>query len=165
MPRKLTVRKCSHCDRPAKLSIINGRNKGWLKTCGRLACRKARHRLGIVNLEIPKRQQRGICELCSKPFTRWNWGQRWCPRCVPTPAWRHRARRYGVGKVQWCALLKKQGGTCALCKNKPAVVDHDHKDGSVRGLLCRSCNTALATLDREIQWHRRAELYILKRGG
>ena len=39
------------------------------------------------------------------------------------------------------ALMEIQEGACALC---PAtgrlVIDHDHKTGLIRGLLCKSCN-------------------------
>ncbi len=42
------------------------------------------------------------------------------------------------------AILQTQGHRCALCMmtlpNKDAVLDHDHKTGSVRGVLCRNCN-------------------------
>lgn len=43
-------------------------------------------------------------------------------------------------------LSDKQGARCAICKKpeshfmKRLAVDHDHTDGSVRGLLCFPCN-------------------------
>ena len=56
-------------------------------------------------------------------------------------------RRYGITLDDYNALLKKQGGTCAICKTAPTLkklfIDHDHKDGRVRGLLCSRCNLLL----------------------
>ncbi|MFE3603436.1 endonuclease domain-containing protein [Streptomyces sp. NPDC059142] len=40
----------------------------------------------------------------------------------------------------WWRLFELQGGRCACCTNSPQVVDHDHRSGRVRGLLCSSCN-------------------------
>ena len=46
-------------------------------------------------------------------------------------------------------LLKDQSGVCAICKNPENVegralaVDHDHRTGETRGLLCTRCNHAL----------------------
>ena len=44
-------------------------------------------------------------------------------------------------------LLAEQEGHCALCPNKPKTralhVDHDHKTGRVRGVLCHKCNYRL----------------------
>ena len=41
-------------------------------------------------------------------------------------------------------LAAKQGQVCPLClgslKQKDPVLDHDHKNGAVRAVLCRNCN-------------------------
>lgn len=58
----------------------------------------------------------------------------------------HRIKRTDVPTVT-TALLKKQDYKCPLCKGslkanakKDPVLDHDHKDGHVRDVLCRNCN-------------------------
>lgn len=64
-------------------------------------------------------------------------------------------RYYGITVEDYYRILAEQGGGCALCgsmtpevgnrKYKKNVriafdVDHDHKTGKVRGLLCTRCN-------------------------
>lgn len=54
------------------------------------------------------------------------------------------AKTYGLTADQYDDLLRRQGGRCAICRAKPKskrlAVDHDHKTGAVRGLLCSRCN-------------------------
>lgn len=68
-------------------------------------------------------------------------------------------RKYGIGLDDFNKMLQDQEGHCALCpstpdsqKNGTLVVDHCHKTGAVRGLLCNPCNTAIGLLreDRSI---------------
>lgn len=53
-------------------------------------------------------------------------------------------RTYGITSRQYAQMLKVQRGRCAICSAKPKQrrlhVDHDHKTGVVRGLLCYYCN-------------------------
>lgn len=48
--------------------------------------------------------------------------------------------------------LVEQGNVCLLCGEKPtpkfpAVADHDHTTGQLRGVLCRGCNSAAGVIE------------------
>lgn len=71
---------------------------------------------------------------------------------------------YGITLEQYNILLEEQNGKCATCETtEPGgrksgrgggtnvfVVDHCHKTGAVRGLLCHSCNRAMGLLGDNI---------------
>lgn len=79
-------------------------------------------------------------------------------------------RNYGITIEQYDALVRTQGGLCAICKssdpcgrsNSSWHVDHDHVTGTVRGLLCAKCNRAIGLMgdDADIL---QAAVYYLKR--
>lgn len=68
---------------------------------------------------------------------------------------------FGITYRQYNNMFKKQNGTCAICKEAETAktrfgqimslsVDHCHKTGKVRGLLCNKCNPSLGGFrDRE----------------
>lgn len=55
-------------------------------------------------------------------------------------------RVYGISLVQYDEMLLQQGGGCAICDKTPEeegkslAVDHNHKTGEIRGILCAYCN-------------------------
>lgn len=52
-------------------------------------------------------------------------------------------RTYGITQADYEMLVERQAGRCPVCwkiPKTPLVVDHDHKTGIIRGLLCRMCN-------------------------
>lgn len=62
-------------------------------------------------------------------------------------------KEYGISEDEFENLLKSQNGRCAICgtdspggSRKMWNVDHDHKSGNVRGLLCWNCNSAIGLL-------------------
>ena len=62
--------------------------------------------------------------------------------------------KYGITRSAFESMLLGQGGVCAICKTdkwgdrRPAI-DHDHRTGEIRGILCFRCNLALGLLDDE----------------
>lgn len=56
--------------------------------------------------------------------------------------------RYGLTLEQYEEMFSRQNGVCAICGKPPSPkrrlhVDHNHRTGQVRGLLCRQCNVWL----------------------
>ena len=117
------------------------------------------------------------------PESEWPLGERWCAGCqsfVPlfycsgsrckacASLANHAARLekvYGIDADEYARILKAQGGRCAICRNQPRTirfaVDHDHKTGEVRGILCKRCNHDLlggGHDDVEVLWNAIAYL-------
>lgn len=58
------------------------------------------------------------------------------------------ARRYGMTPEAYDEIVAAQANRCAICGDEPSEgkalhIDHDHKSGAVRGLLCGHCNRAI----------------------
>lgn len=58
-------------------------------------------------------------------------------------------KKYGLTVEEYEKLYQQQNGKCAICYQKYEVlaVDHDHKTGKIRGLLCRKCNMILGAMN------------------
>jgi hypothetical protein len=73
----------------------------------------------------------------------------------------HLKRRYGITAAEADAMLDAQGGMCAICGDRPAAhVDHDHRTGAVRSLLCFTCNSGLGNFRDEPELLRLAADYL-----
>jgi hypothetical protein len=88
-----------------------------------------------------------VCELCRGQRTFNNARLREHRRANPTYVKRMNLKQFGLTYEQWAEMRDAQGGRCKVCQQlKQLCVDHDHKTGAVRGLLCHSCNRALGLL-------------------
>lgn len=72
----------------------------------------------------------------------------YCPDCRnEKPAEQfpmNRSTRSGLEPedVEW--MILDQGGVCAVCRERPPTqVDHDHRTGVVRGILCDGSGTSV----------------------
>jgi len=85
-----------------------------------------------------------------------------CKRCC---RWKEKLKKYGLSASEFYQLLDKQIGACAICKkpfdeDRIPHVDHDHRTGAVRSLLCLTCNMGLGALQDSPDLLRAAATYL-----
>jgi hypothetical protein len=76
-------------------------------------------------------------------------------------------KKYGLIPEQYYQMLREQGNKCKICfdpdRGDPRhfpFVDHCHKTGRVRGLICKECNHALGLFQDSVEILRRAADYL-----
>jgi len=130
----VVVRKCRRCDREfeqARLARHAGRYRRYCsEECGHAA-------------RLERRDNRGLV-----------------------------LQRYDMTRQGYDRMLAAQGGMCRICRtDRPGTksgrgrtprfcVDHDHRTGRVRGLLCRSCNSGIGHLQDDPSILARAIAYL-----
>lgn len=60
-------------------------------------------------------------------------------------------KRFGLGFDEFQAMCAAQDYRCLICMERPEwlCVDHDHKTGRIRGLLCQRCNVGLGNFKED----------------
>jgi hypothetical protein len=64
-------------------------------------------------------------------------------------------RRHGLTQAEYLAMLDEQEDRCASCRDefsetqKRVCIDHNHRTGTVRGILCHNCNVSAGLLNDE----------------
>ena len=118
------------------------------------------------------------CVVCSESFTYKTSGGRPRNRCdahkdVYTSYDKkyrrdyHLSKFYGVSQEWYDQKLEEQNHACYIC-NRPHAdgrygqlyVDHDHKTGKVRGLLCQDCNHGLGKFFDNVDYLEKAIMYL-----
>lgn len=115
-----------------------------------------------------------VCRKCGLPFTSNSQGRRYCEReeCKETEA--ERRKRYslkytwGITPQEFEEKLKSQDYKCAICKSNETRgigswhVDHDHKTGKIRELLCYNCNVGMGLFKDDIDILKKVIVYLRK---
>lgn len=94
-------------------------------------------------------------------------------RTKETRRWYHIMKTYGLTKEQWFDIYSAQSGRCYIClrdeekikrgRMKYLTVDHCHKSGKIRGLLCGHCNkNILPAFERDPSMAERMFEYLKK---
>lgn len=79
--------------------------------------------------------------------------------------WKRQIGLLGCTENDYQELLAGQNFVCAICSStnpngRRLAVDHDHKTGKIRGLLCQACNRALGLLKDNLDIIERAKDYL-----
>lgn len=78
-------------------------------------------------------------------------------------------RTYGLNEETYGDLFNSQGRSCAICEVRSAgknrrvfSIDHDHKTGKVRGLLCERCNKSIGAFNDDPKLLIEAAKYLMR---
>ncbi len=87
----------------------------------------------------------------------------WCKECKKDyDKIRHIMKKFNISLTQYNKMVKEQNGRCLICGREfkdiyrnlkhnhiyyTPRIDHDHKTGKVRGVLCHHCNIALGSFN------------------
>jgi len=132
--------------------------------------RKAREAFNIVSV-LTKTCKRCEKSLCSDKFIKnksvIDGLNGWCKDCSKDSSLSH---KYSITLSEYNDLLSKQEYKCKIClTDNPGgkgafVVDHCHKSGVIRGLLCNHCNTGIGKLHDDAKLLLRAANYVQSDG-
>ena len=73
---------------------------------------------------------------------------------------------YNISLNEYEKMISKQNSCCKICNRHQNLfkyefaVDHNHKTGKIRGLLCQPCNTALGLFKDDIEVINNAMRYL-----
>jgi len=76
-------------------------------------------------------------------------------------------KQYGLTLEDYNKMLVAQDGKCAICGSTEPYgngdnfcVDHNHKTGQTRGLLCQKCNQSLGLMKESQEYLNKAAEYL-----
>lgn len=116
------------------------------------------------------------CRYCNITFTPVAPSNHYCCEECAVKAYEdgYYMRNYGLVKEQFEVMKEAQNFKCAICggegfimnskktHREKLVIDHDHKTGVVRGLLCHNCNRALGLFQDDVEIMQKAIQYLNK---
>jgi hypothetical protein len=116
------------------------------------------------------RNNGGLRHDCKKCTNAYNFEKTKLPTNIPRKkVYERRSRlkhKYGISLLDYEKMLKKQNYMCPICNThqkdipKNLAIDHDHKTGKVRGLLCGKCNRAIGLFYDSSENCTRAAKYL-----
>lgn len=181
---EIPTKKCTCCKEYKNLDCFYKRKRGKSKlksTC--IECDRINN---IIYASLPL-DQVGLSKICTKcrenkdisEFPRDKYKKdgfsTQCKNCHREYIFK---KKYGISIKEYNEILKTQDDKCAICNRsqidnnihnltrKPTFlpVDHCHKTGKIRGLLCGNCNVALGLFQDNPEILLKAITYLKNNG-
>ena len=131
-------KQCAECGEKKSLSEFNKNKRTKDRLCYNCRdCNKKYNRIHKVELAERK-----------KIYNRTEKGKSGIHR-------RNLKNKYGITFEQYDEMFEKQNGICAICgginiNGRRLGVDHNHRTGQIRALLCNSCNHIIGDAKEDI---------------
>lgn len=118
---------------------------------------------------------RGMCVACyrawhraqdleaSRAYSR-NWLREKRNADLPRHRRREQASNHGMSLADLEAMYEAQSSRCAACgvHSDRLQIDHDHKTGEIRGLLCGRCNSTAGHADDSVDRLMAVAAYLMQ---
>ncbi len=136
--------------------------RGELLDIGKSYCCNCKEEKSILEFHKDKQSYYGfskICKICAKIKSSLRYINN-----KDTHRHFNLLKKFGISLDEYNIRLKEQSGKCMICcgkdndKNMP--VDHCHKTGKIRGILCSKCNLALGLFGDDINKLKSAIKYL-----
>lgn len=136
-----------------------------MKTCSECKVVKEPAQYHTYRSRSGELKRKAKCKSCQALYQK----QYFYKECPIKLRYRKIFARYNITSDQYDALYEQQQRSCLVCltpaeTSTSLCVDHNHKTKEVRGLLCRSCNSALGLLKDDPTVLARASAYLLEKG-
>lgn len=137
-----------------------------------ITCKKRKY---ATAFSPDKRRRDGLqseCRTCKnkKGLNRYHTDEKFRQRVIETAMKSRFKRIYGITLANYQQMLMKQNHVCLICgqpesriicdKLTQLCVEHDHKTGKVRGLVCHNCNQLLRYASDSVEVLQRTIRYL-----
>lgn len=119
-------------------------------------CTGCKKDLSLSSFYKNKRTEDGFCGRCKSCYSTGKAKYRKSVQGIKNTKKGNLTRRYNISIEEYNNKVEAQHNCCAICgihrnfQKKDLAVDHCHKTGKVRSLLCNKCNTILGQADDDI---------------
>lgn len=92
--------------------------------------------------------------------------KKWNSNNYSKKRYRDLKQKYGITPEHYDEMYLQQGCKCKICEthqdqlSRKLSIDHCHKTGKVRGLLCTYCNSLLGNCKDRVDLLEKAKLYL-----
>jgi len=142
---------------------------------GKKRCKRCKRKLPLDSFHVARSSNNGrnypysYCKQCQRKNVREFFATPAGKRLIRS---RNLKRDFGITVAQYDAMVEAQNGRCAICKGaeqhispytktvRRLSLDHNHRTGKLRGLLCSLCNRRIGLFNEDLQLLRAAISYL-----
>ena len=177
------MKNCSKCRTEKDLgefAVYNGKPWSWCKPCQRVSSKNYRKAHPESDRETARRYREKNPSYAAANSKSWRSENPEKYRAQSRRSWeknkvkklaadrvRYMREKYGITIEQYDSMYRAQNGACAVCdgvnlSGRRLAVDHCHRTGKVRGLLCSMCNSAIGLAKERLDVLKKAVAYLEK---
>lgn len=152
---------CKWCRGSKNHAFFRNTDKPLCRTCGKVKTRDDFYKRSNRKSGLQHRCKSCVDEYSKQPNVK---------ERAQYNSWKsHLSKNYGITPDDYFKMYNEQKGCCKICgtdtpcttrRNNRFFIDHCHKTGKIRGLLCNTCNRGIGLLKDSSEILARASEYL-----